>query len=312
MNLFDLHIDTPYEMYGKGCGIINDCLQVSLGCKSEFEAYSAICAIWSDNSLDNERAYEQFFSVEEHFSDVVNSESGICKRVQNYNEFDDALKSGKSPLFLSVEGGRIINSDISRLKILYDKGVRFLTFMWKGEDVLGGSHDTEAGLTEFGRAVADKCFELGIIPDISHASERTADELFDIAAEKGKRIIASHSNAYTIHPHSRNLHDAQFKRIVDTGGLVGLNFCPLFINGKDTAEIDEIIRHADYFLSNGGEDILAIGTDFDGITDTPRELKKLSDMWKLYEAFLRHNYSETLVNKIFYDNAAGFVKYNFI
>ncbi len=99
--------------------------------------------------------------------------------------------------------------------------------------------------------------------------------------------------------------DEQFQVIQNRGGLVGINFVPEFLNSSGEAGIDDVLRHTEHFLSLGGENCLAIGSDFDG-TDLPNGIKGIESVEEIAERMLRENYSETLVNSILFDNANQF------
>lgn len=71
----------------------------------------------------------------------------------------------------------------------------------------------------------------------------------------------------------------------------------------------DILRHAEHFLSLGGENVLAMGSDFDG-ADMPLDMKGIGSIPELYELFLRHNYSETLLDQLFFSNAYKFFERN--
>ena len=156
------------------------------------------------------------------------------------------------------------------------------------------------GLTDLGRQAVPLLEEAGILIDLSHASP----ELFwDVAEMAHKPLVASHSNAKEVCAHPRNLEKSQFEAIRNSGGLVGLNFYKAFLNDlPEKACMEDVLRHADYFLSLGGEDTLAMGGDWDG-ANLPADMPGLSAIPALYELFLRH-YPEALVEKLFYGNAA--------
>ena len=141
-----------------------------------------------------------------------------------------------------------------------------------------------------------------MIPDVSHASVASAAEMFDLAAEYNRPVIASHSNAYAVCPVSRNLRDGQIKAIVESGGLIGLNLYTAFLAADHPASAEDVVRHADYFLSHGAEHALALGGDMDG-AKLPDDLHDLAALPRLAECFLRHNYPESLVRDIFFENA---------
>jgi membrane dipeptidase len=109
--------------------------------------------------------------------------------------------------------------------------------------------------------------EQGIIVDVSHLSDAG---FWDVAAITKNPFVASHSNARSICPHKRNLSDAQIRTIGERGGVIGLNFADDFLE-KDPTNLtwDSFIRNIKHMIKMGGEDVLALGSDFDGIPTNP-------------------------------------------
>ena len=105
-------------------------------------------------------------------------------------------------------------------------------------------------LTAFGREAVREMERLSIAIDLSHASERL---FYAVAEQTSGPLVASHSDSRTLCSHPRNLTDEQFCLIRDRGGLVGLNFCPDFLRNGGNAGIEDLYRHAEHFLSLGGE-----------------------------------------------------------
>lgn len=289
LSLADLHCDTPFEMFKSRQSFALNSLSVSLDKAGCFEEYIQIAAIWSDQRLDNDTAYARFFEIAEYFKrDTENADAH---------------------LLLSLEDARILNNDITRLDGIYDAGARLVTLLWGGESCIGGSYDTDTGLTAFGKSVTRRCTELGIIPDISHASTHSADDIFDICAGQIP-VIASHSNSYSVNPHPRNLTDTQFQHVKEFGGVVGINLCShhLGISDKKTP-ICTVISHIEHYLSIGGEDTVCFGCDFDG-APTPCGLEDISALPRIAEEMARLNYSNELIDNIFFNNARRFILKN--
>jgi membrane dipeptidase len=216
----------------------------------------------------------------------------------------------KNKLMLSVEDARILCGRLDRLSVLYARGIRFLIPVWGGKTIIGGAHDTDEGLTEFGKSVIEECFKVGIIPDTSHSSEKTAQEIIDMAALYEKSVMASHSNSYSICPHTRNLRDYQFEQVKKAGGIVGISLCSLHITKSGEASIDDVVRHIEHYLSLGGEDTVALGCDFDGTDMLPNGLKALDDIPRLADRLSQLGYTDKQINKIFYQNAKDFIDKN--
>ena len=230
LRLFDLHCDTPHKCYINNCHLDNSPLDVSLEKLSAFDDYAQIMAFWSDCRISDESAFSAFHKIVDRLNFDIERLDEDFAYVKSAADF--AKEKSRKKIFLSVEDARILCGRLDRLRVLYARGVRFLIPVWGGESIIGGAHDTELGLTEFGKSVAYECAKLGIITDISHASEKTAQELFEIAELANKSIMASHSNSYSVCNHSRNLRDEQFELIKKLGGVVGISLCNLHLKER--------------------------------------------------------------------------------
>ena len=304
MNLFDLHCDTALELYLRNQSLKENSLHVSLDKSAPFDTYIQTMAVWSDRALSDEDAYAQFLKTVARLNDEL-SANGV-----------PLIKNGASlrlkptrGVILAVEDARILSGELTRLDYLYRLGVRFLTLTWGGVTCIGGSHDTDAPLSDFGRAVAEACFDIGIVPDVSHASRAVTAEVIAMAKQAHRPVIATHSNAYAVHPHTRNLTDAEFTAIIETGGIIGINLCrPHLTDGA--CSIADVIRHIKHYLSLGGENALCLGCDFDGIDTPPDGIDNLSDLPALWHAMIASGISEEITQKIFFENANGFAAAN--
>ncbi len=305
-NYIDLHCDTALEMYRKKQNLNTNELAISLEKAAEFPHYAQLFAVWGRKARTDEECYEDFLAVSDNFFKELNQNDTIVQ-VHSGKELRAAWDSGKSAAILAVEDARLLAGKLERLDELAARGVKYLTLMWAGESCIGGAHDTEAGLTDFGRAVVKRCFELGIIPDISHASARSADDILTLAEEADRPVIASHSNAYSVYGHSRNLRDEHSKRLFALGGVVGLNLFSGHI--KDCtdryARPEDILPHVEHFLTLGGEDHLAIGGDLDGAS-LPTGMRTVADVAILADVLQRAGYSDDVIHRIFSRNALAF------
>ena len=308
MRLFDLHCDTPQKMYINNHRLESSPLSVSLDKLACYEDAVQIGAIWSDSRISDEFAFAAFHKIVDYLNFEVEALDERVGYVRSKEHFE--MADGKTKILLSVEDARLLCGRLDRLKILYARGVRFLIPVWGGSSIIGGAHDTSEGLTEFGKDVIRACFELGIITDISHASVKTAEEMLDLAEAEKKGIMASHSNSYSVHKHSRNLTDAQFERVKRLGGVVGISLHAPHLTDKESCDVDDVVKHIEHYLSLGGEDVVALGCDFDGTDSLPNGLKKVSDLPLLAERLAALNYTDTLIDKIFYSNAKNFTMKN--
>ena len=156
---------------------------------------------------------------------------------KSWDQIQKTLAEGKIVAQYGVEGGHMIEDDINRLDIFYKRGVRYMTLTWNNSPSWASSHADEKdpkykghkGLTSFGKQIINRMNKLGIIVDISHVGETT---FWDAIKTTTKPVIASHSNAYSICPVSRNLKDAQIKAIGKNGGVISLNFYSAFVDSN--------------------------------------------------------------------------------
>ena len=225
--------------------------------------------------------------------------------IRDYSDLLEVCKNRQKGAIFTVENASVLAGKIENISLFKDFGVKFVTLTWNGRNELGAGSEVSHsnGITKFGIDVIQELENNNIIIDVSHASDRL---FYDIIRYSSKPLIATHSNSRTITDVKRNITDGQFKLIADRRGLVGLNFHRFFLNNDENkASMYDVIRHAEHFLSLGGENILALGADFDGCS-LPKDINGIDSISILYELFLRENYNEDLVKKIFFENALNF------
>ena len=315
LSLIDLHCDTLCEIERKNTSLLQNDLAVSLQTVAPYAHYAQFFASWCSYRLNDEQGYETFLRMADYLDAQLTIPEIAARmiKVTTGEQLNAAWAEGKHAAILAIEDARILAGDLGRLDVLAARGVRYATLQWGGETCIGGSHDTEMGLTEFGKAVTHRCLELGIVPDLSHTCAQSAQDAIDIAEKYGKPVIASHSNAYTVYSHSRNLRDEHFTAIRDLGGLVGLNFFRGHLCDIDerTATVSDLVRHLEHFLTLDGENTVAIGGDWDGAR-LPEGFTNIGDATKLAEELSRLGYSEQLIHKLFYGNALAFIQKSFL
>lgn len=179
---------------------------------------------------------------------------------KNWKEIQKALKENKFIAQYGVEGGHMIEDDIKRLDTFYARGVRYMTLTWNNSPSWASSHADEKnpkftrkkGLNTFGKEIIQRMNQLGIIVDVSHVGEAT---FWDAIKTTTKPVIASHSNAYSICPVSRNLKDDQIIAIGKNGGVIHLNFFSGFVDSnfskKDAAFRKNHANEIDSLLATG-------------------------------------------------------------
>lgn len=214
-------------------------------------------------------------------------------------------KAGKISALLTLEDARTIDNSMDNIDWLKEKGFQMIGLMWNHENCIGypnSADDTEnqKGLKPFGIEAIEYIESLGMILDVAHLND---GGIADVLAHAKHPVVASHSNARAIANHSRNLIDEYIKAIADTGGVAGLALSPRFLQGYDAedSKIDDMIRHLDHMVEVGGEDVLAIGTDFDG-TSGNLEIASADAMPKLFERLDDHGWPIERIEKLAHKN----------
>lgn len=278
MNYFDLHCDTLTRCVKKYQSLEENECCIDVKRLSEFENATQVFAAFMQDGLPPEQALAEF-----------NSQYSIYK----FTDFKSVNH------ILSVENADLLDGNIYRLQYLNECSVKILGLTWNGENCIGGGADTNIGLKPFGKSVVKECEKLGITIDVSHLSDKSFYDVIRIAT---KPVIATHSNSRAICNHKRNLDDNSLIEIFKMGGLVGINLCNDFVGEEDFP--GNILRHIERMILLGGENSIALGTDFDGCT-TVEGIKSISDMTNFYQIIAK-NLGKTLTNKIFYENAKNF------
>jgi membrane dipeptidase len=231
----------------------------------------------------------------------------VCRHV---GDIKNCLAEDVLAAVLHMEGAEAIDANFELLDVLYAAGLRSLGPVWSRPNVFGhgvpfrcpSSPDTGPGLTDLGKALIGACNALRILVDLSHLNERG---FWDVAALSNAPLVATHSNAHAISPHSRNLTDGQLAAIGESGGLVGVNFAASFLrpdgrHDRDTP-IDLIIRHIEHMLDHVGEDGVGLGSDFDGAV-IPAELGNAAGLQNLVQAMRQHGFKKPLIEKLCFRN----------
>lgn len=248
-----------------------------------------------------EKCLDFYKRIEETYPDKF-------KVTRDYNEYIENRKNNIVSLFPTIEDGRLI-SKVEDVKSLKDKGITLITLLWNNENSLGFPHklegyDNDYGLKKLGIEVIKEMEEQKIIIDVSHLNEHGIE---DVLQNTTKPFMASHSNARAITDVTRNLSDKQLKDLGERGCVAGLNLCPRFATEERAATFSDYEKHIRHMLNLGGEDLVAIGSDFDGIGGE-FEIKNPHKMIDFFNYLNMNGVSADVVDKIAYKNVERFFK----
>ncbi|XP_062579077.1 dipeptidase 1-like, partial [Saccostrea cucullata] len=203
----------------------------------------------------------------------------ILKYTDKYDDFQlvttaqgitDAFNAGKIASLIGVEGGHMIGNSLGVLRMYYRLGVRYMTLTHSCDTLWAENYKGDTmtpppnkGLTGFGEKVVKEMNRLGMIIDLSHTSIQTQKDAMRVSRAP---VIFSHSSAYALCNHARNVNDEVLNLTKENKGLVMINFYRGYINCTGSnSSISEIADHIEYIKDFIGVDYVGIGADYDGV-----------------------------------------------
>ena len=304
LKICDAHCDTASEAMDKGYALFDNPLMLDIKRMKEYKSYIQFFAAFIDPEYYNS-PHERCESIIKYIPEQCDKYNNDIRLCRSYSDMERTLADNKCGAFISVEGGECIKS-ADDIDILYSMGVRMITLTWNNDNALGGGALGDGrGLSAFGKEIVRKMNKMGMIVDVSHASEKM---FYDILSTTDKPVCASHSNAYSVCPHPRNLKDEQIKELISINGVMGMNFYPVFLKDSGKCTADDILRHIDYLLSMGCENNIGIGSDFDGVESLPDGISGVSDMAKIFDKIKESGIDDKISEKIAYKNMARLIR----
>jgi membrane dipeptidase len=243
-----------------------------------------------------------------------------------------AKKAGKVASFLGMENGRALENSLGTLRAYYDLGARYLTLTHgRSTDWADSATDTPKhnGLTPFGREVVREMNRLGMLVDISHVSPDVMRQVLDVTEAP---VIFSHSSAFAVTNHPRNVPDDVLQRMAKNGGVVMVTFVPSFVSkelaewgrpiqlqmqGATTMEeirriekehekvagpapkatIAQVADHIDHVAKVAGVDHVGLGSDYAG-DGGPVGLEDVTGFPRLIAELVRRGWKDEDIRKV--------------
>jgi len=318
MNLIDLHCDTFlfFIQEPEKSMVKNDCcvdltkLKHAGSLAQFFASFINVKDFKGDNIWG--QAYQHVLKMIALGKEKIIDNNDIIRIATNYDEIMKNKKEGKISAVLTIEEGGILDGRLSRLEELYHQGVRLITLTWNWENCLGYPNSREEkvmkkGLKPFGIEVVRKMNEIGMIIDVSHLSE---GGFWDVIKHSRKPIVASHSNARSLCNHPRNLTDDMIYALAEKGGVAGINFYPCFVCESHSITAEHLADHVEFMYQKGGEDFVAMGTDFDGFDDGNSTITHIGQMEEVYHIVKKRGFTSAQMDKFWSGNALRVIKEN--
>ncbi|XP_072802941.1 dipeptidase 1 isoform X1 [Vicugna pacos] len=232
-------------------------------------------------------------------------ETFVC--VTNSTGIRQAFQEGKVASLVGVEGGHSIDSSLAVLRALYHLGMRYLTLThscntpWADNWLVDTGTDTaqSQGLSSFGQSVIKEMNRLGVLIDLAHVSVATMKAALQLSKAP---VIFSHSSAYQLCQHRRNVPDDVLQLVRQTGSLVMVNFYNDYVSCKAEANLSQVADHLDHIKAVAGAGAVGFGGDFDGVSRLPSGLEDVSKYPDLVAELLRRKWTEAEVRGVLADN----------
>ncbi|XP_058486026.1 dipeptidase 1 [Solea solea] len=244
----------------------------------------------------------------------------ICKEYPQFFEFAvssgdilNAFRKNKTASLIGVEGGHSIDSSLATLRIMYHLGVRYLTLThscntpWADNWLV----DTESepsqhnGLSPFGKQLIEEMNRMGMLIDLAHVTVAVMNQVLDMSKAP---VIFSHSSAYSVCPHKRNVPDDILKKVKAKNGIVMVNFYNDYVTCSHTAKLSDVADHFDHIKKVAGADIIGFGGDYDGVTRLPEGLEDVSKVPNLVAELLRRGWTDEEVKAALGNNLLRVLK----
>jgi len=289
MLIFDGHCDTLSKISHPG-ELARNGFHWDLERAGRYGAYVQVLASFADHGRRKDPAAVMAGQLEKALA-FENAHPDRIKLIRSASDLKEAQNGGVYGI-LGAEGAELFRGSIEELDRWFEKGLKVVTLCWNYDNevcdsVAGGR--THRGLSPFGRKLIERMRDLGMVIDLSHASDETFDDVMDWADVP---VAATHSNCRAICGHPRNLTDAQIRRIAAADGVIGINFYRDFLSDSGKAGIKDIISHIEHIAGLAGIRQIGLGCDFDGADPMAEGITGAESLYLVLEALARANYTD--------------------
>ncbi len=272
----------------------------------------------------DEVTHEALDGVEAQVEETRKRRGDVVEIAKSYSEMQRIMGEGKVALIHSLEGAHHLGGKLDNLEVFFERGVchmivpHFYTNeastsvdpipldLWVRKfGCFGYERDPNGGITDWGHELVDRMLDIGMIVDTCHATPRGRGEILEIAENHAKKrpIIMSHVGVHELAPYPMNPEPDEIRRVADTGGVIGIIFMTFWLSKPEKHHcLDVVLDTIDHLVQHGGDEVVAFGSDFDGFTGVPKDLKSPRDFKRVREALV-DRYGEERARKFLSGNA---------
>lgn len=303
--IYDSHLDTPSELLRqRNIGIDNPGVQVDFPKMKAGEVGGAFFALYTAPGTAPDTATRRALEMLSATYDACEANEDYAVLTFGPDEVPGNEKKGLISVFMGMENAAPIQESLSLLRTFYRLGVSYVTLTHNEDNAVADSAAEGkrwGGLSPFGREVVAEMNALGMMIDLSHASDET---FWDVIGLSKAPVVTTHSCCRALCSHRRNLTDEMLRALGEKDGYVGINFYPYFLSDAYDPDkpwrpgVKEIVDHIDHAVAIAGIDHVGIGSDFDGIEVTPEGVENISQTQLVLEEMRRRGYSEKDILKV--------------
>ena len=232
MFVLDSHCDTPSQILRlRDLSLDNNHAHVDFPKLKRGGVDGAFFALYVPGNLETEEAFEYSQRLLEGVERAVEANSSSVAFATDSAQAFSNKQEGRFSVFLGLENGSPIGNSFDRLKWFYDRGVRYVTLCHSSDNQICDSCASKVkrwgGLSPFGKELVAEMNRLGILIDVSHISDAS---FYDVLKYSDRPVVATHSCCRALCPHPRNMTDDMIRSLADAGGVIQINFYPLFLD----------------------------------------------------------------------------------
>ena len=301
----DSHCDTPmFFPQGVDFGSRDERLLVDLHKMTEGHQDATIMVAYLPQSLatSQPKGCRQFAdNIFDKIEEITCQHKEHIAIAKDYVELVSHKETGRKSIMLGIENGIALEGDLKNLKHFADRGIVYMTLCHNGDNDICDSakgSNTHNGVSDFGKKVIREMNKLGIMVDLSHASEKSFYDALEISQQP---IVCSHSSCRALCDHPRNLTDDQMRALAKKGGIMQITLYTGFLRSDGEATMEDVMAHLEHAIEVMGIDHVGIGTDFDGDGGV-RGLANASELLNLTRQLKARGYSDDDIQKIWGGN----------
>lgn len=290
MLTIDSHCDTPmFFSQGVDFSQRDDRILVDLHKMTDGHQDVSMMVAYLPQPTENPTAYAD--AIFDRIEEIVNQHKDAMVIANSPAMLLYEKNKGRKLIMLGIENGIALDGKLDNLKHFSKRGVVYMTLCHNGDNDICDSakgNQTNDGVSNFGKKVIKKMNKLGMMVDLSHASEKSFYDALKISKDP---IFCSHSNCRALCDHPRNLTDDQMRALAKKGGVMQITLYHGFLRADGEATVEDVFAHLDHAIEVMGIEHVGIGTDFDGDGGV-RGFANSSDVINFTRLMLKHGYSE--------------------